>query len=727
MSIRHALLWLTGCGGMLIVIGLNPALQAESKISFRQITRTYPVAVQRGKSAVVEVSSNFTLNGSHTVLFAPGGPQMELAESAAKPDVWKDPDEGDLGTPFRFQVTMPEDQLPGVYEYRIATDQSVSSVGHLLVTDYPTVLETSANNDQPAAGQSISVPAAICGAIERFEDVDCYRLYGEAGQDLVCKIYAQQVTRAIHCMAIRYPKIHLMDAMLTLLGPDGELIAQNDNSAGGDALLHCRLPVTGDYVLQVRDTRYAGDPRYVYCVEVTRNPFAHGILPMGFQPNAGTGAEWIVSRPANGSASTNRGIGFQPVEILGESKTGRMPIPLSAPGWYRSRPLKPSGPSNPIWFRVSSHSETLRLNETGDLAVLPLALPAGVTGRFVSPGQSHLYQFEGKQDGYYRFEVQSQRRGFAVDSVLTVLDANGKTLSTGDDGYFTKDAILHFKAPADGPYTIALRDLHGRSGDLFVYHLSAEPSGPDFEIHGEFYYGMLSPGGRAIWFVSLKRLNGFDGPVEMQVDGLPRGVSFTPVTIPPGMNACSLIFTAAADAPINASLVRVTGRSKLSRAGGAMIDAVREAHVTCELRRAGASRFYRAPIQTQVLAVTKPLDVTRVTAEPSEITLKRGGKAELRVRIERSAEYSDQVLLDMAFTFFGTKFGEQLPPGVTMSGDSKTKLVGSDLEATIVLEASPQAISVDRLPIAVLARVPITYSIMTNYASNPIQLSVVAE
>ena len=158
-----------------------------------------------------------------------------------------------------------------------------------------------------------------------------------------------------------------------------------------------------------------------------------------------------------------------------------------------------------------------------------------------------------------------------------------------------------------------------------------------------------------------------------------------------------------------------------------MIDAVREAHVTCELRRAGASRFYRAPIQTQLLAVTKPLDVTRVTAEPSEITLKRGGKTELRVRIERSAEYSDQVLLDMAFTFFGTKFGEQLPPGVTMSGDSKTKLVGSDLEATIVLEASPQALTVDRLPIAVLARVPITYSIMTNYASNPIQLSILAE
>jgi hypothetical protein len=359
--------------------------------------------------------------------------------------------------------------------------------------------------------------------------------------------------------------------------------------------------------------------------------------------------------------------------------------------------------------------------------VRAIAVPSGITGRLAVPNQTHLYRFEGKRDAYYRFEVQSEQRGFAVDSVLTVLDSTGKSLAAGDDGYFTKDATLYFKAPSDGSYSIAVRDLHGRGGDRFVYHLSAEPSGPDFEIHGEYYYGMLAPGGRAIWFVKLKRLNGFDGPVEMHVEGLPKGVSLTPVTIPPGMNVCSLIFTAAADAPINASLLRVTGRARLPRAGGEFIDAIREAHVTCELRRAGASAFSRAPIQTQLLAVTRPLDLTNVTAEPSEITLKRGGKSEIRVRIKRSPDYSEQVMFDMAFSFFSTRYGEQLPPGVSMSKESKTKLVGDDLEASIVLNASPEALCVDRLPIAVLARVPITYSIMTNYASNPIQLTVVAK
>jgi hypothetical protein len=642
---------------LLVATQLAGQVCAESKISFRQLTRTYPVAVRRGSTATVEVSSNFTLNDSHSVFFAPAGPEMQFAETVSKPDEWKDPQESDVGTPFRFRIRVPEDQPCGVYEYRIATNQSVSSVAHLVVTDHPVILES--DSDTPSTAQAASVPVALCGAIERFEDVDYYRIRGEAGQELVCHIFAQRVTNAIHCMAIRYPKIHLMDSMLMLLDPTGRVIAQNDNYVGGDALLRCKLPATGEYVLEVRDTRYAGDPRYVYCVEVTNTADSQS----------------------------------ESVRVLGKE----------AP------------------FRRANSDHVSR--ETA----LPISLPSQITGHFAELNQRHYYEFAARKDTYYCFEVHSQRLGFACDSVLSLLDASGKQLATGDDGHFTKDAKLFFKAPEDGTYAVAVRDLNGRSGDRFQYRLSAEPSGPDFEIHGEYYYGMLAPGGRAIWFAKLERLNGFAGPVEMMVEGLPKGVSFTPVTIPSGMNHCGLIFSAAHDAPINASLVRVSGRTKLPRPDGQILDAVRHAHVTAELRRAGASRFWRVPIKTQLLGVTKPLDLTKVTASPAEVTLRRGGKAEITVCIERSPEYTDQVLLDMAFSFFSTKFGEQLPPGVSMSSASETKLTGDNLEATILLEATPTALLVKRLPIAALARVPITYSIMTNYASNPIYLSVEAE
>lgn len=676
----------------------------EARISFRQITKTYPIAVQRGTSAEVKVYSNFSLDGSHSVFFSPGGSiRMTYSETEPKRVEWKDPEERDIGEPYRFQVEVHVDQTTAVCEFRIATDQAVSSVGHLLLTDHPVVLEADGDNGQAAKAQPVKIPAAVCGEIGDFEDVDCYRISGKKDDDLVVQIYAQRVTKSIHCMAIEYPKLHLMDSMLTLFDSNGQIIAQNDNFFGGDSFFHCRLPADGEYVLEVRDSRYAGDPRYVYCVEITRKPYAFGLFPMTVQNGRRTLVEEVASVPK--------------IALNGNATEQPRKFPVIADGVRRF-----TMDGVVLLFSPDKQLQSESKNTSRETA-MSLQLPVGVHS-WLQPGTEHFYQFSALKDRHYLFEVHSQRRGFAVDSVMTVFDADGKKLASGDDGWFTKDAKLYFKAPADGEYFVSIRDLNRRGGRRFVYHLEAKPSGPDFEIHGEYYYGMLSPGGHAIWFVRLKRLNGFDGPVHMRVDGLPDGVSFTPVTIPAGMNHCSLIFSAAPDAKINASLVRVAGHAKVDWPDRKQVELVREAHVTCELRRAGASRFYRSPIRTQLLAVTKPLDITRVTASPESLTLKPGETAEIKVNIERSPAYKDQVLLDMAFSFFSTKYGEQLPPGVTMDASSQTKLTGNTLEGKIVLKAASNALPVKSLPVAVLARVPITYSIMTNYASNPIRLTI---
>ncbi|MGH7201898.1 MAG: hypothetical protein ACREJB_14925, partial [Planctomycetaceae bacterium] len=63
------------------LILLTPAaLHAETKIGFRQVTSTHPVAVQRGTASVVELRSNFTLDETHAVFFDRPGITMTLAE-----------------------------------------------------------------------------------------------------------------------------------------------------------------------------------------------------------------------------------------------------------------------------------------------------------------------------------------------------------------------------------------------------------------------------------------------------------------------------------------------------------------------------------------------------------------------------------------------------------------------------------------------------------------------
>ena len=61
------------------------------------------------------------------------------------------------------------------------------------MTDHPVELERRGENGTASVAQPVKMPAAVCGTIEDFEDVDCYRISGKKGDDLVAQIFAQRV------------------------------------------------------------------------------------------------------------------------------------------------------------------------------------------------------------------------------------------------------------------------------------------------------------------------------------------------------------------------------------------------------------------------------------------------------------------------------------------------------------------------------------------------------
>lgn len=693
--------WL--CVGILTV--LIQHAQAETKVGFRQITIVEPVAIQRGTTQEMTLRSNFTLDETYAVFFDRPGVTMTFAETEPKAAPRKG--RGSDGTPFRFEVTASDDALPGVRELRVATKQAVSSVSHLKVTDYPIFHENEkqANNTRDEA-MPVDVPVAICGRVEKAEDVDFYSFEGKAGQDICVDLYAMRVTAGIHGMVVRGPLIYLMDGLLTLYGPNGQVVAQNDNFIGGDAFLYMKLPEDGKYALEIRDARYAGSGRYVYCVEVSSGPFAHAAFPLAVQSGQSVPAS-VVGHVPGDSAKTEL-VSFHD-----------MPI-----GWQWQRLTTDAGETNPVRVLVSQHPQTVAAGDTASIKTAQaLQIPTGISGQFPEADGVHYFSFEAKKDEWFVFEVNSRSLGLPLDSILEVWTADGKRLAESDDGLQTKDSKLHWKAIADGTFCVSIRDLHGRGGERFLYHLNAARGHPDFEVQGEYYYAQIAPGIGMMWFAKVNRLNGFDGPIEIFVENLPTGVTAEPVTIPPGMTHCGIILQAAADAPIDASLARVGGRAVVPGADGEQHEVVHYGRITCEQQGSGGGQA-RWPISTQIVGVTKPLDLLKVEATPNEVSLKPGESTEITVRIERNAGFKDPVTLAMSFDYFSSKYGEQLPPGVTVGKASKLRLSGDVLEGTVVLEASDKAAPVERLPIAVLARVSITFSITTNYATNPVLLTV---
>jgi Tol biopolymer transport system component len=101
----------------------------------------------------------------------------------------------------------------------------------------------------------------------------------------------------------------------------------------------------------------------------------------------------------------------------------------------------------------------------------------------------------------------------------------------GGSGY-GKDSRLFFDPPADGVYQVRIGDARGFGGQDFAYRLTIRPPRPSFQIH-------FSPENPAVWrggaipiTVTADRIDGFDGPIGVRLEGLPGDMQAPAAEIP---------------------------------------------------------------------------------------------------------------------------------------------------------------------------------------------------
>src|SRR5262249_52898929 len=134
---------------------------------------------------------------------------------------------------IHFKVT--PDALPGPREVRIATPMGVSTVGQIVVVRDPIVREA-ATNDTMKTAQPVTLPATLCGAFEKREDVDYFKFQATAGQALTFHVRCQRLEDKIHDLQEH------ADPILTLRNSTGTVLAVNDNAFFADPLLHYKVP-----------------------------------------------------------------------------------------------------------------------------------------------------------------------------------------------------------------------------------------------------------------------------------------------------------------------------------------------------------------------------------------------------------------------------------------------------------------------------------------------------
>ncbi|MBS0260807.1 MAG: hypothetical protein JSS02_02525 [Planctomycetes bacterium] len=225
----------------------------------------------------------------------------------------------------------------------------------------------------------------------------------------------------------------------------------------------------------------------------------------------------------------------------------------------------------------------------------------------------------------------------------TTFPPNGMPVVTlayqNDDGGpgFGSDSQILFDVPADGRYYARVRDVRGLGGDDFVYRLVIRPRQEDFRVSLDPENPNVPRGGSLPVTVNLDRIDGFNGWVDIRLEGLPAGITATATRIGPDLFTGVLTLTAAETAGSPASdLPAGTNPGPLAFRviGNAQIGEKVVEHATTP------------GFGLHEVTVTSPPDL-KVRVEPLEAAILPGQEVRFTVTIDRQNGFAGRVPVDV--------------------------------------------------------------------------------
>jgi hypothetical protein len=159
-----------------------------------------------------------------------------------------------------------------------------------------------------------------------------------------------------------------------------------------------------------------------------------------------------------------------------------------------------------------------------------------LNGVIDAPRATDYYTFRVDRPEDVVLSVESMNLGLLLDPLVVLYDEAGKRLAWQDEPTTNTgkepanlDPHLAFRLPAGGRYTVGIRDSQFRGDGAYAYRLRLKRAEPDFAgAHTTLYRGQPN-----VVNVRVRRLEGWNTPVEVWAEGLPPGVTSAPVVAEP--------------------------------------------------------------------------------------------------------------------------------------------------------------------------------------------------
>ncbi len=260
-----------------------------------------------------------------------------------------------------------------------------------------------------------------------------------------------------------------------------------------------------------------------------------------------------------------------------------------------------------------------------------------------------------------------------------------------DDGgpEYGKDSRLIFDPPADGTYLVRVGDSCGRGGANYGYRLTIRPPEPRFTVQFSPEKPNVWKGGGTAISVTATRLDDYEGPIHVHLEGLPLGFHCPESMISAGQLTTALTLSAdvSAPEPAKASTLKLV------------------ADATIQGKRVTSEKIGGTP------KLIEPGDLTIATAE-SKVTVKPGDQVWTTVKIERRNGFKGRVPLDVRGLPHGVRVLDVGLNGIMITENETTRRVALFAEPWVEKMA---------LPIVILAR---NEKKGTEIAARPVVLEV---
>ncbi|MCM8785203.1 MAG: PPC domain-containing protein [Candidatus Omnitrophica bacterium] len=428
-----------------------------------------------------------------------------------------------------LKIEISPDTEPGIYELRIQTFAGLTNFLKFYVNDVKEVREKekisqfSIFNPQK---EVFELPVIINGQIFP-GDVDRFYFNAKRGQKLLIELKGREI---IPFMADAVPG--WFQGILTLYNSKGEqLVFADDYFHNPDPVIFYEVKEDGEYIIEVRDAIYRGREDFVYRLFIGEKPFITHIFPSG-------GERYEEAT----------------VNIYGWNLPKKtIELNTYQPGIY-SEILNFNGVySNQINYMINEIPEIIEKEPNDNLKnANMIIIPQIINGIISKKGDVDIYKFRGRKGNKIAIEVFSRRINYPLDSKITLMDSNGKTLTSNDDFYDKSfDLITHhadsyiiFELPKDDIYYIKILDTQLNGGENYIYRIRVEKANPDFKIFIVPSSINIPISGTALFYVYVVKKDGFDEEIEITLKDAPSGLTLSGNKIPKGKDKICMTITA---------------------------------------------------------------------------------------------------------------------------------------------------------------------------------------